>query len=242
VAPRFICPQTGQSGEKFMPVDFKQLQELRAQLAADRELCSNSAEAQRCLDGAERNIEDLENRWCERNPIAALDHVLSEIENNQIGRDSATSEEITGIAEDIREWETALKTVPTENRDLPLFKIAEKAVGILKQNCVALADKTDLELRMIAVFESTKSLRTELQEVDRLIQANAELNLGVTRTVFEYFRGTLAPVLESLLSKSLGHILTEVAPQPDADLEKVFGVIGDGWRNLVRKPQHGDRN
>jgi hypothetical protein len=31
-------------------------------------------------------------------------------------------------------------------------------------------------------------------------------------------------------------------PEPDPELEKVFSIIGDGWRDLVRKPQHGDEN
>ena len=191
-----------------MAVSKEQIIEMRRQLQGDCELIGNDDAAKPFLEFQERNIEDLEASWAKRNPIDALDHVLSEIETNQIGRDSATGEEIPELASDIREWEAALKTVPTENRGLPLFKIAEKAVSILKQNCVALADKTDLELRMIAVFESVKHLRAELNEVDRLIQANADLNLGATRTVFEHFRDSLMPAFNSVLGKSLGDILT----------------------------------
>jgi hypothetical protein len=188
-----------------MPVSKEQILALRRQLQSDRELIGNDEPAKPFLDFQERNIEDLENSWAKRDPVAALDHILSEIE---VGTDSATGEEITEIAAYIREWEAALATVPSENRALPLFKIAERAVGILKQNCVALADKTDLELRMIAVFDSTKQLRAELQEVDRLVRENSELNLGATRTVFEHFRDSLMPALDSVLNKSLGDILT----------------------------------
>ena len=58
------------------------------------------------------------------------------------------------------------------------------------------------------MVESTKHLRAELEEVDRLIQANAELNLGATRAVFEHFRDSLMPTLNLALGKSLGVILT----------------------------------
>jgi hypothetical protein len=191
-----------------MPVTLKELESLRAQLVSDRKLCGNGQTAQQLLDVAERHLVDVEASWAKRNPVEALDHILSEIETNQIGSDSATSEEITEIAKDIREWETALQTVPAENRDLPLFKIAEKAVSILKQNCVALADKTDLEFRMIAVFESVKHLRAELNEVERLRRENSELNLGAVAKVFQYFRDSLTPALDSVLNKSLGDILS----------------------------------
>jgi hypothetical protein len=191
-----------------MPVSREQLLEMRRQLKADRELIGNDDAAKPFLEFQERNIETLEASWAKRNPIDALDHVLSEIENGEIGRDSATGEELHEITAEIREWEAALKTVPAENRGLPLFKIAEKAVSLLKQNCVALADKTDLELRMIAVFESTKHLRAELQEVDRLIRTNSELNLGATAKVFQHFKESLTPALDSVLNKSLGDILT----------------------------------
>ena len=187
-----------------MAVTKKEILELRRQLRSDRELIGNDEAAKPFLDFQERNIEDLENSWAKRDPIAALDHVLSEIE---VGTDSATSEEISELAADIREWEAALETVPTENRGLPLFKIAERAVSILKQNCIALADKSDLQERILGVIDSTKRLRAELEEVTRLIYANAELNLGVTRTVFEHFRNCLLPALDSVLDKSLGDIL-----------------------------------
>ncbi len=90
----------------------------------------------------------------------------------------------------------------------PLFKIAEKAIALLKSNCIALADKGDLQDRKIDVIERTKYLRAELEKVDRLIRKNAELNLGATAKVFQHFRETLAPVLDALLSKSLGDILS----------------------------------
>ncbi len=191
-----------------MSVDFKQVRQLRLQLQSDRELIGNDEAAKPFLDFQDRNIEDLEASWAKRNPIDALDHVLSEIETNQIGRDSATGEEIPELAADIRDWEAALETVAPENRGLPLFKIAERAVSLLKQNCIALADKTDLQDRMIAVFESTKNLRAELNEVARLIQANSELNLGATAKVFQHFRESLTPALDSVLNKSLGDILS----------------------------------
>jgi hypothetical protein len=191
-----------------MTVTLKELESLRAQLASYRKLCGSDKTAQQFLDVAERHLADVEASWAKRNPVDALDQALSDIENNQIGRDSATGEEITEIAADIRDWEKALQTVPVENRGLPLFKIAEKAVSLLKQNCVALADKTDLQDRILSVVDSTKRLRAELQEVNRLIEANSELNLGATRAVFEHFRASLLPALNSVLNKSLGDILT----------------------------------
>ena len=190
-----------------MPVSKEQIAELRRQLAADRELCGNNQTAQGFLDIAEEELNQVEASWAKRDPIAALDHILSEIENGQIGTDSATDDELHEITAEIREWETALETVPTENRGLPLFKIAERAVSILKQNCIALADKTDLELRMIAVFESTKQLRAEFEQVDRR-RANSGVSLGATAKVFQHFKDSLMPALDSVLSKSLGEILT----------------------------------
>jgi hypothetical protein len=191
-----------------MPVDFTQVQELRAQLQRDRELIGKSEGAQSYLDFQERNIEALENKWAERNPVAALDHVLSEIEASEIGRDSATAEDLAAITEDIRDNERTLEAVPAENRNTPLFKIAEQCIALQKRNCIALADKTDLQDRILSVVDSTKRLRAELEEVDRLIQANADLNLGATRTVFEHFRASLLPALNSVLDKSLADILS----------------------------------
>jgi hypothetical protein len=191
-----------------MPVTHEQITELRAQLQRDRELIGKDEAAQPFLDFQERNIEALENKWAERDPVAALDHVLSEIENNEIGRDSATAEDLAAITLDIRENERTLEAVPVENRNTPLFKIAEQCIALQKKNCIALADKTDLQDRIFGVVESTKRLRAELEEVDRLIRANAELNLGATHAVFEHFRDSLMPALDSVLGKSLGDILS----------------------------------
>jgi hypothetical protein len=188
--------------------DLKQLQSLREQLQRDRELIGKSEGAKPYLDFQEQNIQALENKWAERNPVAALDHVLSEIEASEIGRDSATAEDLAAITEDIRENERTLEAVPAENRNTPLFKIAEQCIALQKKNCIALADKTDLQDRILGVIESTKRLRAELEEVDRLTQANAELNLGATRTVFEHFKNSLLPALNSVLDKSLGDILS----------------------------------
>lgn len=191
-----------------MPVTKQQITDLRRQLAADRELIGNDEAAKPFLDFQERNIEDLENSWAKRDPIAALDHVLSEIENGEIGSDSATAEDPAAITSDIRQNERTLEAVPAENRNTSLFKIAEQCIALQKKNCIALANKSDLQDRILGVVESTKRLRAELGEVDRLIQANSELNLGATRTVFEHFKSSLLPALDSVLSKSLGDILT----------------------------------
>jgi len=189
-------------------VSKQQIAEMRTQLAADRELCGNSETAQSFLNLAETKLDEVEASWAKRNPVDALDFVLREIENGgEIGKDSATGDEIPELADDIRAWETALETVPFENRGLPLFKIAEKSIALLKKNCIALADKSDLQDRMIAVFERTKNLRAELDEVDRLLQANSDLNLGATVKVFQHFRDSLMPALDSVLNKSLGDIL-----------------------------------
>ncbi len=190
-----------------MPVTREQIADMRTQLAADRELCANSETAQAFLNLAESKLDEVETGWARLNPAEALDHVLSEIESNQIGKDSATGDEIPELADDIRTWETAPQTVPLENRDLPLFKIAEKSIALLKKNCIALADKSDLQDRMISVFERTKNLRAELDDVDRLIQENSDLNLGATVKVFQHFRDSLTPTLDSVLNKSLGDIL-----------------------------------
>jgi hypothetical protein len=108
-----------------MPVTKETILEMRRTLESDRELCGNDEAAKPFLDFQERNLQDLENSWAKRNPIAALDHVLSEIEADEIGRDSATGEEITELAADIRDNERTLEAVPAENRNTPLFKIAE---------------------------------------------------------------------------------------------------------------------
>src|SRR6266436_232471 len=196
-----------------MPVTLKELESLRAQLVSDRKLCGNGQTAQQFLDVAEWHLADVEASWAKRNPIDALDHVLGEIENGEIGRNSATTEEIPELAADIREWEAALQTVPAENRDLPLFKIAEKSTALLKQNCIALADKSDLQDRILSVVDSTKRLRAELQEVNRLVREHSELNLGATAKVFQYFRDSLTPALDSVLNKSLADILSAQSRQ-----------------------------
>ena len=219
-----------------MPVTLEKLKELRHTLESDRELIGNDERAKPFLDFQERNLQDLENGWARKNPIEALNEGLSEIEQTQIGKDSATAEDLAAIASDIRENERTLEAVPAESRNTPLFKIAEQCIALQKKNCIALADKSDLQDRILSVVESTKHLRAELNEVDRLIQANAEINLGAVAKVFEHFRASLVPALDSVLSKSLGDILTakpEVR-QLDSELEKVFPVIGDGWRNLVK--------
>ena len=191
-----------------MPLDLQQLQSLRAQLQRDRELIGQSEGVAPYLEFQERNIQDLENSWAKRNPIDALDHILSEVENSEIGRDSATAEDLAAITSDIRENERTLEAVPAENRNTPLFKIAKQCIALQKKNVIALADKSDLQERILGVIDSTKRLRAELEEVDRLIQANSELNLGATRTVFEHFRASLLPALDAVLSKSLVEILS----------------------------------
>jgi len=155
------------------------LQKCGPQLAADRELCGNSETAQAFLNLAETKLDEVETGWARPESCrTALDHVsLRKLKNGgEIGKDSATGDEIPELADDIRAWETALQTVPLEKSRLAaFFKIAEKSIALLKKNCIALADKSDLQDRMLAVFESTKNLRAELGEVDRLLQVNSDL-------------------------------------------------------------------
>lgn len=190
-----------------MPVTREQIADMRTQLAADRELCRNSETAQTFLNLAETKLDEVEASWAKRNPVDALDHVLNEIESNQIGKYSADRAEIIDLAADIRGWQAALETIPNENRNHPLFKIAEKAVGLLKQNCIAVASKSDLQDRMVGVFEATKNLREEIEEVARLVQVNSDISLGATAKVFQHFRDSLMPVLDSVLTASVGDIL-----------------------------------
>jgi hypothetical protein len=191
-----------------MPVSKETLLDMRRQLAEDRALCANSSEAQRMLDLAESKINEVESSWARRNPVEALNAGLDEIEAGQIGKDSATGEELNEIVSEVREFQEAIQTVPVENQDTPLYAAALRCMSILKRNAVALADKTDLQDRILGVVESTKYLRAEFHEVDRLIQAKAELNLGATHAVFEHFRDSLTPALDSVLNKSLGDILS----------------------------------
>ena len=191
-----------------MPVDLQQLQSLRAQLQRDQELIGKIEGAKPYLDFQERNIQSLENKWAETNPVAALDHVLSEIEASEIGRDSATAEDLAAIASEIRRNECTLEAVPAENRNTPLFKIAEQCIALQKKNVIALADKTNLQDRILSVVDSTKYLRAEFEQVDRLVRENSELDLGATAKVFRHFRESLTPALDSVLGKSLGDILS----------------------------------
>lgn len=137
-----------------------------------------------------------------------LNEGLSEIEQTQIGKDSVTGAELNEIIAETREFQGVVEAMPVENQDTPLYAAALRCMDMLKQNAVALADKTNLQERILSVVDSTKRLRAELEEVDRLIQANAELNLGATRTVFEHFKSSLLPVLDAVLNKSLADILS----------------------------------
>ncbi len=109
-----------------MPVTLKELDSLRAQLAADRETCANSELAQKYQDAAETKLAEVEAGWARLNPVDALDHVLNEIESNQIGKYSSGRDEIRDLAADIRGWQAALETIPTGNRKHPLFKSPKK--------------------------------------------------------------------------------------------------------------------
>jgi hypothetical protein len=92
-------------GRKFMPVSKEQIVEMRRTLEADRELCGNSALAQKYLDGAETKLNEVEEIWAKRNPLEALNGMLDEA---QVGADTANSEELRAMVADLTEWGEAL--------------------------------------------------------------------------------------------------------------------------------------
>jgi hypothetical protein len=193
---------------KFMPaINRETLDTMRRQLAEDRALCANSPEAQQMLDVAESKINEVEESYARRNPVEALNAGLDEIEAEQIGKDSATGEELNEIMADTREFQEAMETMPVENQDTPLYAAALRCMNILKRNAVALADKKSLNDRMVGVFDATKNLRKEIEETERLIRANAEIPLGATGAVFQHFKDNLLPVLDLVLTASVGDIL-----------------------------------
>jgi hypothetical protein len=125
-----------------MPVTFKELDGLRAQLAADRKLCGSDQTAQQFLDVAETKLADVEAGYARRNPIEVLDAILGEAE---IGSDTTNSEELRAKVRDLTEWSEALEEIPAECRTLPLYALAERYLRTLKQNYVALYLKHEAE-------------------------------------------------------------------------------------------------
>jgi len=124
-----------------MSVTHQELTQLRAQLAADRELCKGSDAAQTYLDGAESKLNEVEESWARRNPLEALDAVLDTV---TVGADIADSNELRAMVTDIREWQAALDDIGA-NRTLPLYALAERYLRTLKENYVALYLKHEAE-------------------------------------------------------------------------------------------------
>jgi hypothetical protein len=130
-----------------MPVTLKELDGLRAQLAADRELCKNSGLAQQYLDSAEAKLDEAEASWAKRNPLETLTAISDEVE---IGFDTADSDDLRAMVADLNEWDAAVESVPVENRSTPLYTLAEKYLRTLKLNYVTLYEKNRLAELMSA--------------------------------------------------------------------------------------------
>ena len=59
--------------------------------------------------------------------------------------------------------------------------------------------------------------------------------------IFEKMK-ELAPSLDRALDSPIQLRVKPEVSEPDPEVEKIFAVIGDCWRDLVRRSQHEGRN
>jgi hypothetical protein len=111
-----------------MPV-LKELVEMRRTLEADRELCGNSPLAQKYLDGCE----EIQNS------------LVLDVAADLVGTDSVSTEELKGMAADLREWQEEFDAIPASEHGTTSYKFADACLRILKRNYVALFRKNEVE-------------------------------------------------------------------------------------------------
>ena len=212
----------------------EKLKELRRQLQFDRALCSNSDLAQGYLDGAEQILIDLENKWAKANPVdAAL-----EVCRAEIGNDVPTSENIAAVFQEIQKAEANLADVPVELRDTPEYSKAQELVERLREHFDALTQKKIVQDRVHGLVCATAALREELTYCEKLVNDNPQVSADIA-PIFEHVN-ELAPALDRALDTPIQlRTKPEAKPEPDPEMEKVFRVIGDGWRDLFRQPTNG---
>jgi hypothetical protein len=208
----------------------EKLKELRRQLQSDRALCSNSTIAQSYLDGAEQILIDLENKWAKANPV----DVALELCRAEIGNDVPTPENIAAVFQEIQKAEAGLAAVGAELRDTPEYLKAEELVERLREHFEALTQKKIVQDRVHGLICATAALREELTYCDKLVSDNPRVSADIA--LFEKVK-EIAPSLDRALDSPIQlRTKPEVSPEPDPEMERVFRVIGDGWRGLIRKP------
>jgi hypothetical protein len=209
----------------------EKLKELRRQLQSDRALCSNSKTAQNYLDRTEQIIIDLENKWATDNPVdAALELCRAEI-----GNDIPTPENIAATFQEIRKAEAGLAALPTGLHNTPEYLKAQELVERLREHFEALTQKKIVQDRVHALVCATAALREELTHCEKLVNDNPRVSADIA-PILEKVK-ELAPSLDRALDSPIQLRTKPEVAKPDPELERIFSVIGDGWRGPVRKPQ-----
>ena len=212
-----------------MPVTREQLNAMHHQLAEDKASMAGCEGARPYLDFQEKNIQDLEASWARRNPTEAKLEAARQL----VGQDAPTEENIIGTFQEIKKAEAAIASLPEELKGEPEYAQGKRALELLGEHFEALNTKRTLQDRVQHLVRATSDLRVELQSVEKLLNENRQLSKEIA-PVFEQIK-TLAPALDVALDSPIQlPAQPEANPEPDPELERVFRIIGDGWRNLVK--------
>jgi hypothetical protein len=124
----------------------------------------------------------------------------------EIGTDPATPESLQSLGQQIRDTEAEMAAIPEDQRQSENYKLAERALDLLKQEWNAQDHKLEIDKMLTSLIRSVIAVREILNDGQRLIDAG-EGDIRIARKFFAFYSASLTPALSQCVDTTLGEFL-----------------------------------